>query len=615
MSEQSEHRYVSVEEFRDDLQRWLSGEPVLACVESWWERLLRWPRRHRMATAALISGLLISVLGGAVFLAVVTQQKNQLAERSAQLQEALRKSKQLLLDANEARVTAEHERAAGDVSRDRAERREQMAFHAISQFYELFTERPELRTSASMSGVREEVLQRSRRFYDQLYQEIEADLVPNQMSVMRLSTAALSLSKLEHDLGHQQQAVERLETAVRRLREAQQLNAGGDLNAGLDFQLARLISQQGQLGMTYSWFDQAGPQLREAVERLESLREHPGLTPEQREEAGVLWVRAMSALAWQLGIMGKTAEALPLAERAKQAGLTGSPVSANDALTRVQLHGNVALLLESSGKSEQSLAELALAEQAAEAAEKLLTKDTTAGFRTELAAVRSKVARSRVRLLQRLNRVDDAVAGLQQQLSADEAGIRAFTSSHDLRNAYGSTAIQLQKQLLQLSRLVEARQVAERWVELAEQMLKEGTETERDLVFLMGARHAAGHTAERCGDLTGAFEQYGAALSVCERTSMLGFRAPSLVYQVLELNCHLACVQVQNGGWSDAVDGFLLSAKQAAEELQRWPTQTEVKPENVLRQLQSAVDLLERLGFGAEAGKWKAELQERQLIP
>jgi hypothetical protein len=58
----------------------------------------------------------------------------------------------------------------------------------------------------------------------------------------------------------------------------------------------------------------------------------------------------------------------------------------------------------------------------------------------------------------------------------------------------------------------------------------------------------------------------------------------------------------------------LATAQQAAEELQGWGVQTEVKPESIPRQLQSTVDFLERTGFAAEAGKWKASLRERKLI-
>gem|GEM_PF-857886 len=49
-------------------------------------------------------------------------------------------------------------------------------------------------------------------------------------------------------------------------------------------------------------------------------------------------------------------------------------------------------------------------------------------------------------------------------------------------------------------------------------------------------------------------------------------------------------------------------------ELQRWTAQTEVKPDSIPRQLLGTVELLERVGFAAEAGKWKAELQERKPI-
>ena len=614
MRDEPAGRYGSVDEFRDDLERWLGGEPVRAYAEGWWERLQRWPGRHRLATAALVSGLLISVVGGAAFLAVTTQQKNRLAERSAELQQALIKSDGLLRDATEARQLAERERVAGEASRNRAERREELAFHAIAQFYDVFSERADLRSSAELSGVREDVLRRSRQFYDQLYQEIEGDLIPNESSAMRLATAALSLAGLEHELGHQSEAVKRLESATAKLRELQQLTAGGALNVQLSFQLGQLLNLRGQLAMRYGRPAEAGSPLTEAIALLEVACEQPGLPANERAEAAELRVRAMATLALQLGAAGKAAEGIVLAERAKQAGLTGPPASVEDAMTRIQLHGNLALLLESEGGLEQSLAELTLAEQAAEMAERQMSAEMSAGQRLEILSMRSKAARSRVRLLQKLNRGAEALAGLQQQLAADEASVQAFTASHELRTAYGSTSMLLQKQLMQLSRQTEARDVSQRWIELAEQLQRGGTETERDLVFLMGARHTAGHTFEMCGDREGAFEHYSAAAAVCERASALGFRAPSLVYQVLELHCHMASVQVQISGWSAAVDGFLATAQRAAEELQRWPAQTEVKPDSIPRQLQGTVELLERVGFAAEAGKWKAELQERKLI-
>ncbi|MFO0134652.1 MAG: protein kinase domain-containing protein [Planctomyces sp.] len=607
-------RYASADEFRDDLERWLGGEPVRAYAEGWSERLQRWPGRHRLATAALVSGLLISVVGGAAFLAVTTRQKNRLAERSIELQQALSRSDGLLRDATEARQLAERERVAGEASRDRAERREAMAFHAISQFYEVFSERADLRSSAELSGVREDVLRRSRRFYERLYQEIEGELIPSDSSAIRLATAALSLASLEHELGHQGEAVQRLEAAVRKLRESQQLAVGGALNVGLSFQLGRLISQQGQLAARYGRFDQAGPQLREALALLEAARGHQGLSAEERVEADRLCVRAVATLALQLGAVGKAAEGIVLAEQVKQSGLSAPAASVEDAMTRIQLHGNLALLLESTGATEESLSELALAEQAADLAEQQMAAAMSAGQRLELLSMRSKAVRSRVRLLQKLNRGAESLAVLQQQLAADEAGVKAFTASHELRNAYGSTSMQLQKQLMQLSRQTEAFDVSQRWIDLAERLLREGTETERDLVFLLGARHTAGHTFDMGGDREKAFEHYSAAVAVCERTSELGFRAPSLVYQVLELHCHLASVQVQISGWSAAVDGFLATAQQAAEELQGWGVQTEVKPESIPRQLQSTVDFFERTGFAAEAGKWKASLRERKLI-
>src|SRR5262249_29677957 len=48
------HRYGSAEALADDLERWLTGEPILARRSSTWERLVKWARR-RPAVAGLLA--------------------------------------------------------------------------------------------------------------------------------------------------------------------------------------------------------------------------------------------------------------------------------------------------------------------------------------------------------------------------------------------------------------------------------------------------------------------------------------------------------------------------------------------------------------------------------
>lgn len=55
-----ELRYQTVAAFRDDLQAWRTGKPVLARLPSWWEQIRKWIRRDpRLATA--IAGIVVTI--------------------------------------------------------------------------------------------------------------------------------------------------------------------------------------------------------------------------------------------------------------------------------------------------------------------------------------------------------------------------------------------------------------------------------------------------------------------------------------------------------------------------------------------------------------------------
>ncbi|MFO0958660.1 MAG: protein kinase [Isosphaeraceae bacterium] len=73
-------RYQSAEELADEVRRWLADEPVQAHPDPPHVRLARWARRHRAPAAAILVGLLLTVVGSSVFSAVLSGKNRDLRE-------------------------------------------------------------------------------------------------------------------------------------------------------------------------------------------------------------------------------------------------------------------------------------------------------------------------------------------------------------------------------------------------------------------------------------------------------------------------------------------------------------------------------------------------------
>lgn len=122
-------RYVSTTEFRDDLQRWLNGLPVLARPVGLVGRYLRWKTRSPTVAnlALVIAGLFVTLLamwGRFTFEATTARHELEIRNRD------LRESSRLQQEAN---ARTEAERAVAVREADRANRQANLAFRVLNR--------------------------------------------------------------------------------------------------------------------------------------------------------------------------------------------------------------------------------------------------------------------------------------------------------------------------------------------------------------------------------------------------------------------------------------------------------------------------------------------------
>ncbi|MCA9174462.1 MAG: tetratricopeptide repeat protein [Planctomycetales bacterium] len=87
MSPQPNDRYASPLALADDLERWLSDEPVAAYPENLWERTRRWIKRNQTWAASLAAIVLVSSIALGAFSVVLRQKNERLVTLTNSLQE------------------------------------------------------------------------------------------------------------------------------------------------------------------------------------------------------------------------------------------------------------------------------------------------------------------------------------------------------------------------------------------------------------------------------------------------------------------------------------------------------------------------------------------------
>ncbi len=191
-------RYATCEEFAEDVENFLAGEPVTAYPEPWRDRARRWIKNHRTLATSTTVAAGVAVLGLVIGLGVVTGLNQQLTEANEK-----EKSQRLLAEksrqyANSQTILsklnafyAEEQTGQQILAKQEAERQRKLATKRLLQANQMaselvFTVDRKLAAIPAVSGVRRELLSRS----EELLKSLLVDTT-NESTTLRLRAIQL----------------------------------------------------------------------------------------------------------------------------------------------------------------------------------------------------------------------------------------------------------------------------------------------------------------------------------------------------------------------------------------------------------------------------------------
>jgi serine/threonine-protein kinase len=144
MARKPEDRYPSARALANDLERWLTDEPVTAWREPWTMRERRWLSRNRSVVGAVAIAAPVAIISLLTIVAHERLTNNQLVANNRELEVAN-------LSATQAR--------------NRAEQREDMAFKAIDNYRSIVESNPELSNRPDLKPLKQRLLEAPLGFY------------------------------------------------------------------------------------------------------------------------------------------------------------------------------------------------------------------------------------------------------------------------------------------------------------------------------------------------------------------------------------------------------------------------------------------------------------------
>jgi serine/threonine protein kinase len=627
-AEDLQQRYANVTELRSDLLNWIAGEPLIAFPEGFIERAIRWPNRHRVATAGIATALLITISAGALILWLQSKQSKVIESKAGQLAEALEKANSLLEETRQAKLAAEksqqiaeqRQREATD-SRRLAEKRGSIAFEGLLKFQELAASNQEVFQSPELAQLNDSLSEQSKEIFASILADLEAESPPSPRNLVRLTEVTHRLAATEAQLNKDDEAYALFNRTcewMRRFADTKDLPSQTKLL--LQLQIGKLRSLQGLLSIRVGRNQLAKPQLEESIRRLEPMLNEEQLSVEERSTAATAMAASISAISMQDLFAGNPDNAKALQQRAMAILSDHAPITYEDAMVRVQVHGNMSRIYEKLSEPNKSLSELAIAADQAELAEGMIAqrpggiggRQTVVRPTNQHVSLRAEIAQQRAKLLVAKKDYRAAINLLKKLLEKELETLLQFPSDPRCLASYQATASSIEPLLIQSGDNLSAITFLEAWEKLAQDLLRRNAPTEANLQFLVVAFHSAGHAFEKLEQRDLALEKYQSAIQICDQAELLRFRSAANCSQRIELELHRFLLRLPTSAWEE-VESHFDRAVRAAEELKALPASAGNLVTIARTQLSQGLAAMRSAERETEAAAWEAKLEKLQL--
>lgn len=628
MADDLKQRYANVTELRSDLLNWIAGEPLIAYPEGFIERAIRWPSRHRVAAAGLATALLITLSAGALIFWLQSKQSQVIESKAKQLQAALEKANALLEETRQAKLAAEKSQQIAEQrqqeatdSRLLAEKRGAVAFEGLLKFQELAASNQEVFRSPELAQLNDSLSDQSKEIFASILADLEAESPPSSKNLVRLTEVTHRLAATEAQLNKHDEAYALFNRTCEWMRRfADKKDLPSQTKLLLQLQIGKLRSLQGLLLMRVGRNQIAKPQLEESIRRLEPMLNEVQLSEEERSTAATALAAAISAMSMQDLFAGNLETAKNLQLRAQSILSDYAPITYEDVMVRVQVHGNMSRIHEKLNEPDKSLSELALAANQVEVAEGMISQrpggiggtKTVVRPTSQHVSVRAEIAQERARLLVAKQDYRAAINVLKKLLEKELETLLQFPSDPRCLAAYQTTAASIAPLMIQSSDTLSAIKFLEAWEKLAQDLLARNAPTEANLQFLIVAFHSAGHAFEKLEQRDLALEKYQSAIQVCDQAELLRFRSAANCAQRVELELHRFLLRLPIAPWEE-VESHFDRAVRAADELKALPPSAGNIVTIVRTQLSQGLAAMRSAERETEAAAWEAKLEKLQL--